>query len=79
MRGISRDVDAAHPGVDEVGMSLVLVGYWHEVNEGIVVKRTAFNALKGRQALRQTQTKRNSQISEIDICVNVAHWEGVRC
>lgn len=46
---ISRDVNATHPRVNEDITSLVLIGDWHDVGEGIVVESAAFDAVKGGQ------------------------------
>lgn len=48
---ISRDINAAHSRIDEVGMSLVLIGDWHDVNERIIVKIPAFDAIKDGQTV----------------------------
>lgn len=48
---IPRDIDAAHPRIDKVRMSLILVGDRHHINEGIIVERAAFDTVKGDQAL----------------------------
>ena len=46
MRGISGDINATHPRSDEVIVSLALVGDWHEVSEGIMVKGSPLNTVK---------------------------------
>lgn len=73
---ISGDINTTHPRVNEVGMRLAFVGGWHQVNEGIIVERAAFNAAKCCQPLRQGQTERSLQVSEVNISVYVAHYWG---
>lgn len=49
--GISGNIDAAHPSVDEGGVSLTRIGYRHKINEGIIVERAALDTAKNCQTV----------------------------
>jgi hypothetical protein len=47
--GIPGNINATHPRLNEVVMSLVLISDWHDINEGIILERAAFDAVKNGQ------------------------------
>lgn len=49
MRRVSGDINAAHPRLDEVIMSLSLIGDRHDMSEGIIIKSATFDAVKDGQ------------------------------
>lgn len=51
MRRISGDINAAHPRLNEVVMSVALVSDRHDVSEGIMVKSAILDAAKNSQAV----------------------------
>ena len=46
MGSIPGNIDTPHPRLDELGVSLILVGDRHEVSEGIIVERSALDTGK---------------------------------
>ena len=73
MRRISRDINTAHPHLNEFVMSLGLIGDWHDVNEGIVIKLAAFDTMNGGQTARRAQNQPHSQFPEVDVRIRVSH------
>ena len=48
--GVSGNINAAHPRLNEAVMSLVLIGDRHDVSKGIIVECATFDAVKTCQA-----------------------------
>ena len=55
MCGIPGNINTTHPRLNEVAMSLVLIGDRHDINEGIILERAAFDAVKNGQTVTHGQ------------------------
>lgn len=73
MRGISGNVNTAHPRIDEFSMSLVLIGNWHDVSEGIIVESTALDAMEEDKTTTCEHIRVDLQAPKVDVGVYVPH------